>query len=125
MYKNPKSPPTSPLTSPQRRAGHGVVGDGGVRVEVNTGVGILVQRRAGGACWVGRARARDLDVEALGVVLRAVERAGAVQGDDLVAEDVVARGQRLGNRGGPLAALVDEGLGRPLLGAVVDYGSPH
>lgn len=113
-----------PLTSEQRWAGHGIAGDGGVRVEVDTRVGVLVQRRAEGACGVGGARAGDLDIEALWVVLRAVERASAVQGDDLVAEDIVAGGQRLGHRGGPLAALVDQGLGRPLLGAVVDYGYP-
>lgn len=109
------------LPSEQCRARHGVAGDGGVRIHVDARVGVLVQRCAGGTCGIGGARACYLDVEALRVVLRAVERAGAVQGDDLVAEDVVAGGQRLGHRGCPLAALVDQGLGRPLLGAVVDY----
>lgn len=109
------------LTSPQCRAGHRVVRDGSVRVEVDTRVGVLIERCASGARGVGCARAGDLNIKALRVVLRAVERASTVQGDDLVAEDVIARGQRLGHRGGPLAALVDQRLGRPLLSAVVDY----
>lgn len=110
-------------TSPQRWAGHHIVRDSGVRIEVDTRVGVLVKRCAGGSRGIGGSRSRDLDVEALGIVLSTVQGASAVQGDDLVAEDVVSGGQRLGHRRGPLTALVDQRLGRPLLGAVVDYGT--
>lgn len=65
---------------------------------VEGGAGNAVGAAAAG---VGGARASDLDVDALGVVLGAVLLAGGVQGDDLVAEHVVTGGEGLGDGEGP------------------------
>jgi hypothetical protein len=42
------------------------------------------------SCRVFRAGTRDIDVEAEGVVLRAIKCTSTVAGDDFVAEDVVS-----------------------------------
>jgi len=47
------------------------------------------------------ARASDLDVDALGVVLSTIGGAGGVESDDLVTEDEVTRGDVLGDGDGP------------------------
>lgn len=55
-----------------------------------------------------------LDVQALGVVLRAVDGASTVQSDNLVAEDVLASGKGLGDSDGPCVVLADHLDSRPL-----------
>lgn len=72
-------------------------------------VEILAQR----ARRLDRAAARDLDVDALGVVLGAVFVARRVQGDDLVAQHVVARLEGAGDGHGPAVVVGDEVVGRP------------
>lgn len=104
----------------QGRAGHLVAAQGAVGVEENARVVGGVELRGDDALGVLGAGAGDLDVEALRVVLSTVGGSGAVHGDDLVAEDVVARGQGGGHRRGPDVAVLDELRGRPLLGREVD-----
>ena len=100
----------------QRRAGDDVVLEVAVvRAEENTGVLGSVELRAGNTLRLVGARARDLDVHALGVSLGAIGLASAVQGNDLVAEDVVARREGLGHGGDPRVVVGDHGDGGPLL----------
>lgn len=77
----------------------------------------LVGGDAGGRLGAG---ASHLDVDALGVVLGAVLLARRVQGDDLVAENVLAWGNGLGDLDGPGEVVGDELLGGPL--AAVEAG---
>ena len=94
-------------TGPGLGAGDRVAGDvTTVDVVLDALIGSLVESGAGNAVStvrtrVGGARASDLNVDTLGVGLGAVLLAGGVEGDDLVAEDVVASGQRLGDGEGP------------------------
>jgi hypothetical protein len=98
-------------TGPGLGARDGVAGDvTTVDVVLDASIGGLVEGGTGNAvsavgAGVGGARAGDLNVDALGVGLGAVLLAGGVEGDDLVAEDVVAGGERLGDGEGPLVAV--------------------
>lgn len=88
---------------------------------MNTRVRVLVQRRT--QCPSREflsAGARDLHVETLRVVLSPVERVTAVQGNDLVAQDIVAGCNGAGDSGLPGAALVDQFVTRPRLSPVID-----
>lgn len=71
-------------------AGNGVVGEGGVQVEEDTGVGLGVESGTEGSVGQVGAGAGDLEVDTHGVVLGTVRVLGAVEGDDLVTQDVVA-----------------------------------
>jgi len=84
-----------------------------------------VESRAENALRVGSTAASDLEVEALGVVLGTVDIASAVEGDDLVTEDVLAGSERLRNGDRPLAVSSDELVGSPLArsGAAIDQAS--
>lgn len=75
----------------QRGAGDGVRGEVGVQVEQDALLVGGVERGAEGAVGQLGAGARDLQVDAHGVVLGAVRVLGRVQRDDLVAQHVVAR----------------------------------
>lgn len=94
-------------TGPGLGARNGVAGDvATVDVVLDALVSSLVKGGAGNAvsavgAGVGGARAGDFNVDTLGVGLGAVLLASGVEGDDLVAEDVVASGERLGNGEGP------------------------
>jgi len=82
-------------TSPHLRAGNGVAAQRRVDVDFNTSLSLRVQFLALPAVGATGARvlgagSGDLEVEAVGVVLRAVYALGGVQGDDLVAEDEVS-----------------------------------
>ena len=98
-------------TGPGLGARDGVAGDvTTVDVVLDTLIGSLVKGGASNAvsavgAGVGGARSGDLNVDTLGVGLGAVLLASGVEGDDLVAEDVVARGERLGDGEGPLVAV--------------------
>lgn len=108
--------------SPQSRTREGIAGVGNVQVEPDAGVVARVQAGTDGA---GRgahgAGAADAQVQALRVVLGAVVGAGAVQGDDLVAQDVGARGQVAGDREARAEVVADEGVGDP--GRAADDGA--
>ena len=102
-------------TSPGLGARDGVAGDvttvnvvldASVRRGVEGGAADTVSAVGAG---VGGAGASDLNVDTLGVGLGAVLLAGGVESDDLVAEDVVARGERLGDADGPLVAVGCDG----------------
>lgn len=67
-----------------------VLGDSAVDVEQDSRVSVLVKRCALDTSWLRGSGARHLDVDALWVVLRTVELTGRVQGDDFVAENVLA-----------------------------------
>jgi hypothetical protein len=111
-------------------AGGGAAEEGGtgdlvaavVAVDADLDAGVvgrveLVCGGAGGGLGTG---ASDLDVDALRVVLGAVLLACRVQGNDLVAENVLAGGNRLGDLDGPSEVVGDELLGGPL--ATVETG---
>lgn len=104
------------LRAPQSRAGHGVLAELLVQAEKDTGV--LSSVKAGGRDTTGdgRAAASDLEVDALGVGLGAVGVASGVKGDDLVTEDVAARGEVGGNGEVPREAVGDEVVGGPVTG---------
>jgi hypothetical protein len=79
-----------------------------VTTYLDVGVGLLGVSRDGrlvGGVGLGRAGARDDDLSALGVPLRVV---GLVQGNELVAHQVVARGKASGDRAGPLLVAANE-----------------
>lgn len=105
-------------------AGDAVAGERVVDVDEDTGVVGFVQLHARGACseLVG-AGARDLEVDALRVILRAIFVVRRVQCDDLVTKDVVARGHVLGDRDGPAVVGGDELIGCPVagLGGVIEH----
>lgn len=63
--------------------------------------------------WGGAAAAHDLKIEALGVVLGPIGVSTAVEGDDLVAENVVSGGDIRRNLSCPLEAVLDEDVGGP------------
>lgn len=100
----------------ESRARDGVGGHGAVDVEEDAGVVGGVELGALDAGGLVGAGAGDLDVEALGVVLGAVGVVGAVEGDDLVAQDVEA-GSNVGrDLDEPAVAVLDELVGAPLAG---------
>lgn len=70
-------------------AGDGVAGEAGVQVEEDTGVSLGVERGTQRSVGQVGAGAGDLEVDAHGVVLGTVRVLGAVEGDDLVTQDVV------------------------------------
>lgn len=70
-------------------AGHGVIGEGGVQVEEDTGVGLGVESGTEGSVGQVGTGAGDLEVDTHGVVLGTVRVLGAVEGDDLVTQNVV------------------------------------
>ena len=98
-------------TLDERRAGDLVAVGAVVQAEGDTGVVGAVQLCGHDTLGPAGAGARDLEVEALGVVLRAVGLLGGVQGDDLVAQDVVARRDVGGDLDHPAEAVVDELVG--------------
>lgn len=93
------------LRGPDSGAGDGVRGEVLVEVEEDTGVLRGVEGSSGDTAGGGRAGASDLKVDALGVELGTVGLASGVEGDDLVTENVVARGEALGDGDGPSVAL--------------------
>lgn len=81
-----------------------------------------VQSSAQGAGGAVRAAASDGNVDAEGVVLRTALSACAVHGNDLVAEDIVARGKRRGDCDRPRVVVGDQVIGGPGLRGQVDAG---
>lgn len=112
--------------SPSLGTRDGVAGDvTTVDVVLDTSVRSGVERGASNAvsavaARVGGTRAGDLNVDALRVALGAILLGGGVEGDDLVAKDVVARGERLGDGDSPLVAVGDELVRGPLVGTGVE-----
>ncbi|KAL5896110.1 hypothetical protein ACKVWC_011545 [Pyricularia oryzae] len=93
--------------------GDGVAGGVVVEVEQDTGVGGLVESGGLDAGGLVGAATGDLDVHALGVHLGTTLAVALVQGDDLVAEHVVAGSQVAGDGDGGLVAVLDELVGSP------------
>ena len=85
-------------------------------VEEDTVVLGSVESRSESSLGAGSSGTGDLDVDALGVVLGAVLLAGRVETDDLVAQDVVAVGDGLGDGGRPAVVVADQVVGGPLSG---------
>ena len=98
----------------ERRTRNGVLDVAGVDVEEDTGVGGSVQLGADNTLGLLGAAASDLDVQALRVVLGTVLLASSVQRNDLVAEDVLAGSEALGDSDGPGVVLADHLDGSPL-----------
>lgn len=93
----------------QLGARDGVGVEGGVEVEVDALVVRGVQGGSQGALGLLGAAAGDLEIDALGVVLGAVGVPGRVEGDDLVAQDVVS-GLQVGRDLDLVAEVVAEDL---------------
>lgn len=53
--------------------------------------------------------------------MSSIDGVGSVQGDDLVAEDVITRSEGLWDGGSPRPVVGDEDAGCPLLGGVINY----
>jgi len=85
-----------------------------VDVDLDTRIGGCVELVSGDTLGVLGAGTSNLQVNALGVVLGAVLLAGGVEGDDLVAENVVAGSDRAGDSDRPGQVVVDELGGSPL-----------
>jgi hypothetical protein len=121
-----KLPRMLPLLLPfrqldQRRSRNRVARKHGKDIEQNTGViGLVEARRRHASTQLGRATSANLDIDALRVGLRAVCLAGGVQGEDLVAEDVVAwREVRDGKV--PAEVVLDQVVGDPGAGVVTGF----
>ena len=65
---------------------------------------------------------RNSEIEAKRIALRAVGLTGSVEGDNLVAENVVAGRDALGNLDEPGEVVLDEDVGGPEIGCGVDDG---
>lgn len=105
------------------RAGDGVVGAGDVGVEEDAGVVGAVEGGAGDTGGGVVAVADDAEVQALGIGLGAVGGRAAVEGDDLVAEDVVAGLEVGGDLDEPAVAVGTEVVGGPRAGVGVVAGT--
>jgi hypothetical protein len=108
-------------TVEQSRSRDLVLGVVTVDADLDTRVGgsvELVSRSTLGGSGTGSG---NLDVDALGVVLSTVLLAGRVESDDLVTENVLARGDALGDRHGPGVVVGDELVRSPL--AVLEASS--
>lgn len=123
-HASPSPPSTRKLASHltgagvQRRSRNGVVVilliDIDQDARVRGRIELLARRRAR---RLGGPAARDLQIDALRIVLGAVGAAGGMQGDELVADDVAPRGEGRGDGEGPGVVIGDELLGRPAAGA--------
>lgn len=69
-----------------------------------------------------RPLARNGEVETKRVVLRAVGLTGGVEGDNLVAEDVISGLDALGDLDEPSEVVLDEYVGGPEIGCSVNDG---
>jgi hypothetical protein len=88
----------------------------------SNGTSYLVQASArDAAAWLSSSRALNLEVDALGVGLGAVGLTSSVQSDDLVTDNVVARGD-VGEGQVPGEVVLDEVVGGP--GSWVAAGLP-
>lgn len=101
------------LGAVQSRSRNRVAGSTAVDVKENTLVVGSVQASTSRAGGGGGTAASDLEVDALGVELGAVGLASAVEGNDLVTENVVAGGDVAGDGDIPLEAVADELVGSP------------
>lgn len=112
------------LTGPDIRAGDGVVAEVLVEVEQDARIIGAVEGGEVATTGSGGAGASDLDVDALGVGLGAVGLASRVEGDNLVAEHVVSRGQAGGDIDLPGVAVGDQVVRGPVagVGAGVEAG---
>ena len=104
----------------QSRSGDLVAGVVSVRAKEDTGIVSLVEGGGNGTLGALSARASDLDVDALRVVLGTVGGATAVESNDLVTGNVVAGSEAGGDGRGPAVAVLNQLLGSPLLGLGVE-----
>lgn len=101
-------------TIDQLGAGDGVAGEGAVNVEADTLIAGSVERGSLNTRGAGITRAGDGDVEALRIILSTVEITSAVEGNDLMTENVVSRGNIGGNLNHPAVIVGNELVGGPL-----------
>jgi hypothetical protein len=85
-----------------------------VDVEEHAGVGVEVVTREGNTTGGGSAGARDGEFHAADVGLHSVEDVGAMKGNELSAEQVVARGDVGGKLDVHAAAVVEQSVNSPL-----------
>jgi hypothetical protein len=101
------------LTTEQRRARDRVAGEGLVEVEEDTGVAGPVEGRGRGTAGPGASTAGNLNVDALGVELGTVGASGSVESNDLVTENILARGDRRWDGNSPRVSVRDELISSP------------
>lgn len=107
----------------QGRAGDRVVDGAGVRVEENARVVGAVERGAGDAAGRVAAATRHAQVDALRVRLSAVGARGAVEGNDLVPENVVTGPEVRWNLDEPAITIRPEVVGGPGASVAVIAGT--
>jgi len=97
----------------QRWSRDRIAGEAAIQVEQNARVGRGIHADQAGARWRRRSGARHDEVHALRVVLRAIRLAGSMQGDDLMAQDVVPGLEVLGDDDAPGVVVRDHLVGDP------------
>jgi len=97
-------------------AGNDIVERGIVSVDEDTRIPVAVELSAWDTRELGGTRADDLEVEALRVALGTIIGGRAVQGNDLVAENVVTRLDVLRDLQDPAVVVVHELVGRVISG---------
>lgn len=100
----------------QGGSGDGVAVKGGVDVEEDTGVGLGVQGSTQSTVGQLSAVTSDLEVDTHGVVLSTIRVLGGVEGNDLVAENVVAGLQGRGDGDVPSEVVGDQVVRGPETG---------
>lgn len=90
---------------------------------MNTRVRVLIQRRSQRALRLRSPRPGDRDVKALRITLRTVQTTSSMQSNNLVAQDVVARGDTSWDRRSPRIILRNQLRARPLLRSSIDTSS--
>lgn len=93
---------------PDGRTGELVGRERLVDVDLDAGLGGLVQLSAQGTIGLRGTRAGDLEVKALRVILGTVLHFGTVQSHQLVTEDIVTRSDGLGNFDHPAVVVLDQ-----------------
>ena len=110
---NPLHPPLN-STLPHRRPRDSItLQHRPINTNRNSLIRCLVQVLRFDTSRLSSALARDLEIDAVGVVLGAVGLVCTVQSDDFVAEDVGASDDGRGDGDGPGVVVCDEGVGGP------------
>lgn len=95
-----------------------------VDVDLDAGICRSVEFIGSLASWCHCARTLHVDVDALGVVLRAIRLTSGVEGDDLMSKDILSRGNALGNGNAPGEVVSDELRRSPLsilVASLIDF----
>jgi hypothetical protein len=98
----------------ESRSGNCIGKGGRVQVEENAGVVRLIQRGTFYSSWCEGSTSSDLDIKALGVVLRTVDLSTTVKCNNFMPKDVVSCCQVGGNLDNPGIPVGNKDISRPL-----------